>query len=98
LFEIVAYPGGGPGGRSPFVGLPGGGPGGTAIVMIGVKERLTIDSSGQVDSCDFNYSLHLSECCNGCRGRITYRVRRRHPVPDNASMHDVMWHRWPCLS
>jgi hypothetical protein len=41
----VTHPGGGPGGRIPFVGLPGGGPGGTAILWIGVKERLTVEPS-----------------------------------------------------
>lgn len=29
----IAHPGGGPGGRMPFVGLPGGGPGGPDMVM-----------------------------------------------------------------
>ena len=37
IYGSVAHPGGGPGGRVPFVGRPGGGPGGTAIVMMSVK-------------------------------------------------------------
>jgi hypothetical protein len=45
LHESITHPGGGPGGRIPFVGLPGGGPGGTAILMIGIKERLQLTIS-----------------------------------------------------